>query len=233
MIYQHRLVVARGGRLEQRHEHFQSVALDALDEHGSTLAGAWEIWIGAEAGCALWQLREHESLATWEQHRERASQDAALLKGQSASLYPTLDFVNTSILKLADGSPGFPDTWPTIQEVRGKQRCFIEQRIIYLRPHRAADHHALYFDKVLPALEREGGSLIAFFDTVIGDGTTNTGSHRSVEIRRFPDMTSWQRWREAQENVPDLARLVKNEWLETTDHVESVLMRPMDYSRIR
>ena len=233
MIYQHRLVVARGGRLEQRHEHFQNVALTALDDHGSTLVGAWEIWIGAEAGCALWQLREHESLATWEQHRARASQDAALLTGQSASLYPTLDFVNTSILKLADGSPGFPTTWPAVDDVRGQPRCFIEQRILYLRPNRAADHHDVYFNKVVPALEREGGSLIAFFDTVIGEGTTNTGSHRSVEIRQFPDMASWQRWREAQEQDSDLAKLVKNEWLETTDRVESVLMRPMDYSRIR
>ncbi len=209
------------------------MALAALDEHGSTLVGAWEIWIGAEAGCALWQLREHESLATWEQHRARASQDATLLKGQSASLYPTLDFVNTSILKLADGSPGFPATWPAIEDIRGQQRCFIEQRIIYLRPHRATEHHALYFDKVVPALERDGGSLIAFFDTVIGEGTTNTGSHRSVEIRRFPDMATWQRWRETQENDPDLAQLVKHRWLETTERVDSVLMRPMDYSRIR
>jgi len=46
-------------------------------------------------------------------------------------------------------------------------------------------------------------------------------------------MASWQRWREAQEQDAELARLVKNEWLETIDHVESVLMRPMDYSRIR
>ena len=63
MIYQHRCVTARGGRLEDRHAEFQRVAMKALDDHGSRLVGAWEIWVGNDAGAAIWQLREHESLA--------------------------------------------------------------------------------------------------------------------------------------------------------------------------
>jgi len=35
MIYQHRLVIARGGRLVKRHAAFQKEALGALEEHGS------------------------------------------------------------------------------------------------------------------------------------------------------------------------------------------------------
>ena len=54
MIYQHRLVIARGGRLEQRHVHFQKDAMQALDDHGSKLVGAWEIWIGPR--CRLRRL---------------------------------------------------------------------------------------------------------------------------------------------------------------------------------
>ncbi len=233
MIYQHRLVICRSGRLEKRHEQFQRVSLDALDDLGSRLVGAWEIWIGAETGSAIWQLREHDSLASWEQHRKRATQDSSFRNGQVENVYPNNDFVDTAILELVDESPGFPAEWPDFDSVRGEPRSFIEQRIIYLRPHRTAEHHALYFDKVAPALEREGGSLIAFFDTVIGPGTTNAGSHRSVEIRRFPDMAAWQRWREVQEQDPALVRLLKTDWIETTEHVDSVLMRPMDYSRIR
>jgi len=233
VIYQHRLVIARGGRLEKRHEQFQRVALEALDGHGSKLVGAWEIWIGVDAGCAVWQLREHESLASWEKHRDRASQDADLRKGQSAHLYPTLDFVDTAILRLTESSPGLPADWPAIEAVRGTPRHFIEQRVIYLRPDRAEAHHELYFAKVMPALMREGASLIAFFDTVIGPGTTNTGSHRSVELRKFPDLGSLQRWREAQDQDADLSRLIKNDWLENVERVESTLLRPMDYSRIR
>ncbi len=233
MIYQHRLVVARGGKLETRHKHFQNVAMQALDDHGSKLVGAWEIWIGVDAGCAVWQLREHESLATWEQHRERAMADTALRSGQDKGLYPALDFVDTAILKLTDFSPGFSGDWPAIDDVRGQPRSFIEQRILYLKPGTAAAHHAIYAERVGPALAREGASLIGFFDTVIGPGTTNTGSHRSVEIRRFPDLASWQRWREAQDNDAALAGLMKGDWLETVDRVESTLLRPMDYSRIR
>ena len=83
----------------------------------------------------------------------------------------------------------------------------------------------------MPALQREGAALIGFFDTVIGPGTTNTGSHRSVELRRFPDMAAWQRWREVLEG--ELAPLIKSDWLATVERVDSTLLRPMDYSRIR
>jgi hypothetical protein len=233
MIYQHRCVTARGGRLEDRHAEFQRVAMKSLDDHGSRLVGAWEIWVGNDAGAAIWQLREHESLATWEKHRAKAMADAALVSRQDATLYPTLDFVDTSILCLTDFSPGFPADWPDFDAVHGKDRGFIEQRIIHMRPEQPAAHHALYREKIMPALEREGASLIAFFDTVLGPGTTNTGSHRSIELRRFPDLAAWQRWREAQESDADLARLVKRAWLAAVTRVDSTILRPMDYSRIR
>lgn len=233
MIYQHRQVIARGGRLEQRHIHFQQDAMQALDDHGSKLVGAWEIWIGPDAGCAVWQLREHASLASWEQHRERAMADTALRQGQDKALYPTLDFVDTAILKLTDFSPSLPGAWPEIEAVRGQPRGFIEQRILSFKPGTAAAHHALYREKVMSALERDGATLLGFFDTVIGPGTTNTGSHRSVELRWFPDLAQWQTWRDAQERDSTLSNLVKSEWLSTIERVDSTLLRPMDYSRIR
>ncbi len=43
----------------------------------------------------------------------------------------------------------------------------------------------------MPALAREGAELISLFDTLIGDGTTNGSSMRSVDLRRFPDLASW------------------------------------------
>lgn len=233
MIYQHRLITARGGRLEDRHAEFQRVAMKALDDHGSKLVGAWEIWAGGDTGAAIWQLREHESLATWEQHRAKAMADAALVSRQDATLYHTLDFVETSILRLTDFSPALPEEWPAFDAVRGKERGFIEQRIIAMRPDQPGAHHALYRDEIMPALEREGASLIAFFDTVIGPGTTNTGSHRSVELRRFPDMAAWQRWRDAQDRDAALSQRVKRDWLGAVARIDSTILRPMDYSRIR
>lgn len=40
MIYQHRLVIARSGKLERRYVHFQKDAMQALYDHGSKLVGA-------------------------------------------------------------------------------------------------------------------------------------------------------------------------------------------------
>ncbi len=233
MIYQHRLVIARGGRLVKRHAAFQQEALAALDAHGSVLIGAWEVWIGAEAGCGVYQIRQFESLASWETHQERVRQDRMLNARRQAVLYPTNDFVDTAIVRLADGAPPLPQLWPSIDSVRGTARGLFEQRTLYLRPDTAEEHHRMYFTQVAPALEREGATLVGFFDTVIGPGTTNAGSHRSIELRRFPDLASWQRWREAQETDPDLARLTKEIWPSKVERVESVLLYPMDYSRIR
>jgi hypothetical protein len=233
MIYQHRLVIARGGRLVKRHAAFQQEALAALDAHGSVLIGAWEVWIGADAGCAVYQIRQFESLADWEAHQERVRKDRALGARRQAVLHPTNDFVDTAIVRCAEGAPPLARVWPAIESVRGAPRGIFEQRTLYLRPHTAQAHHRLYFSQVAPALEREGATLTGFFDTVIGPGTTNAGSHRSIELRRFPDLASWQRWREAQETDPDLVRLTKEIWPSNVERVESVLLYPMDYSRMR
>jgi len=120
-----------------------------------------------------------------------------------------------------------------VDAVRGKPRGYFEQRILYFRPGTSGAHHRFYFEHLVPALEREGATLTGFFDTVIGPGTTNTGSHRSIELRRFPDLASWQRWREVQETDQELAKLVKESWLSKVERVESVLLYPLDYSRIR
>lgn len=233
MIYQHRLVIARGGRLAKRHVAFQKEAMGALEAHGSVLIGAWEVWIGAEAGCGVYQIRQFESLAAWEQHRERVHRDADLNERYQTGLSFHNDFVTTSIVKSAKGAPPLAHEWPSVDAVRGQPRGYFEQRILYFRPGASAAHHQIYFDSVAPALEREGARLTGFFDTVIGPGTTNTGSHRSIELRRFPDLASWQRWREAQETNQELAKLVKETWLSKVDRVESMLLYPLDYSRLR
>ena len=75
--------------------------------------------------------------------------------------------------------------------------------------------------------------LLGLFDTLIGPGTTNAGSHRSVELRRFADLQTYQRWREAQEADEALSRLVNVEWLAHVERIESTLLRPLDYSRLR
>ena len=130
MIYQHRIVICRAGKLEKRHENFQSTTMQALDDAGSALIGAWEVYIGDEAGSAVWQLRQFESMANWAAHQDKVRADAALSTARQTQLYPYLDEVNTSILALADGSPDIPVDWPAIDAMRGQPRGYIEQRIL-------------------------------------------------------------------------------------------------------
>lgn len=233
MIYQHRLVIARSGRLERRHQAFQDTALKQLDEHGSLLIGAWETWIGEETGSAVWQLRQFDSLAHWEQHQDRVRADRALAEERGSALYPHLDRVDTAIVRMADGIAPLPPGWPSFDEVRGKPRGFIEQRFLHFTPGGAPAHHALYKAELQPALERNGAHLIGLFDTVIGPGTTNGSSHCSIEIRHFPDLGAWNAWRAVQETDPALRELTKSRWLATVERVDSALLKPMDYSRIR
>lgn len=233
MIYQHRIVIARSGKLEKRHEAFQTNALSALDAAGSVLIGAWEVYIGREAGNAVWQLRQFDSLTAWAEHQDRVRADAALSEARTKNLYPHLDEVNTSILRRADVSPELPSAWPDVAAVRGLERGYIEQRVLRFRPGATPEHHAFYKANVAPALNFAGAELIGLFDTVIGDGTTNGKSMRSVELRRFPDLAAWQRWREAQDEDPALADLMKQAWMSHVQEMHSDLLRPLDYSRIR
>lgn len=233
MIYQHRIVIARSGKLEKRHVEFQSQTMEALDEAGSVLIGAWEVYIGQEAGSAVWQLRQFDSMAAWEVHQDRIRADTKLSDARQQNLYPHLDEINTSILRLAEISPRIEMQWPAFNDVRGTPRGYIEQRTIRFRVGGTASHHAFYEKNVMPALNRNGARLIGLFDTLIGDGTTNGKSMQSVELRHFPDLASWQAWREAQDDDPELSNLIKGEWMPYVQQMHSILMRPLDYSRIR
>jgi hypothetical protein len=232
MIYQHRLIVARSGRLEQRNAVFEQEMLAALDEHGSVLIGAWEVLIGPESGSGVYQLRQFDSLSAWERHQDNVRRDRQH-SGRQGKLYPALDAVDTAIVRSAERAPALPSTWPGIDAIRAAPRGFFEQRILHLRPDTVRDHHALYFDAVLPALEREGATVSGLFDTVIGPGSMNAGSHRSIELRRFPDLATWQRWREVQDTDAALRSLLRERWAPLVERVESWLLRPLPYSRMR
>ena len=86
MIYQHRIVIARSGKLEKRHVEFQAQTMNALDEAGSVLTGAWEVYIGNEAGSAVWQLRRFDSMADWEIHQDRIRAENQLSEARKQNL---------------------------------------------------------------------------------------------------------------------------------------------------
>jgi hypothetical protein len=214
-------VIARSGRLVKRHVAFQREAMAALEAHGSVLIGAWEVWIGPEAGCGVYQIRQFESLAAWEEHRERVHRDEALNERYRSGLSHNNDFVETAIVKCADGAPPLAREWAQVDAVRGQPRGYFEQRILYFRPGTSAAHHRFYFEHLAPALERDGATLTGFFDTVIGPGTTNTGSHRSVS-QRFP---TWRVGAAGSRNQTRTMRLVKETWLSKVKRVEAIFHR--------
>ena len=232
MIYQHRQVIARGGRLSRRHEAFQEETLQALDDYGSRLIGAWEVIVGREPGCAVWQLRQFASLTDWEEHQERVRQDGELSARRAQKVFPYNDFVDTSIVRLVADSSYLVDDWPSFEEVRDEPSGLIEQRTIYLQPGESGKHHEFYFNSISPVLD-EWSRLIGLFDTVIGPGTTNAGSHRSVEIRRYENFVDWENSRTSIESNPNLRDLLKVQWLARIVSVESLLLQPLNYSRIR
>jgi len=231
VIYQHRYLLSDPGKLLQRHATFEGASLAALDSHGSVLIGAWEVWVGKEAGRAVYQLRQFESLASWAEHQDRVRQDSGLMERRRPNL-GVVEFSDSAILRQAEGSPSLPEDWLAVEEVRGQPKGFVEQRILLLRPDTSAAHHEFYFEKVAPAYEAMGSKLIALLDTVIGPGTSNAGSHRSIELRWFASMSDWERSREKQENSPEFVEL-REEWLSKLEQIESALLRPLDYSRIR
>ena len=103
MIYQHRIVISRAGKLEKRHEMFQATTMQALDDAGSALVGAWEVYIGDETASAVWQLRQFESMARWAELQNKVREDAVLSEARQTQLYPYLDEVNKLIVVTGKG----------------------------------------------------------------------------------------------------------------------------------
>ena len=82
-----------------------SVSPERARQSRTQLVGAWEIYVGNDSRAAVWRLRECDNLATREAHCEKAMADASLRSRNDNGLYPTLDFVDTTILRLATFPP--------------------------------------------------------------------------------------------------------------------------------
>ncbi|MEC9186009.1 MAG: hypothetical protein VX930_17195 [Pseudomonadota bacterium] len=134
---------------------------------------------------------------------------------------------------MADISPALPAEWPGFDDVRGTERGDNEQRILRFQISAAPDHHRLYRDKLMPVLAREGAELIGLFNTLVGVSTTNRKSmqkRRTASVSRSCELA---KMRDAQDDDPTLSKLVKQEWMRHLMEFHSVMMPPLDYSRIR
>ncbi|OZI26007.1 hypothetical protein CAL26_01215 [Bordetella genomosp. 9] len=230
MIFQHRRIVSRQGKLESRNTVFRKI-IASLDGHGSRLIGAWEVLVGPDAGCAIWQLRQFADLTAWDAHQNRVRADENLREHHNQNR--TVDMTETAILRQVPVSPALPEEWPAVESVISAPRGYVEQRTMWFQPGTTREHHKIYQEEVAPALERDGVRLIGLFDTYIGPGTSNGASARSIELRRFDSLDCWQQWKEGQDSDPALRELMRSKYMQKIVQVDSALMRPLDYSRIR
>lgn len=228
MIYQHRLVVSAPGRLDQRNSSFQGGVRATLDAHGSRLVGAWEALSGPHIGASVWQLRQFDDLNTWQAHQDRVGEDRDYAQNRDA-LMAHVEFCDTAILREHRPLARLPLAWPE-SPAAARSGALYEQRVLWLRPATAREHQAFYAGEVAPALDSDDAKLVAYFDTVIGPGTTNAHSHRSIELRRFADAQAWQRWHDTLLDDPVRRRLVRELWPARLARMESVLLRPTAYS---
>jgi hypothetical protein len=173
MIYQHRLIVARSGRLEKRNEIFQREMLAALDEHGSLLIGAWEVLIGPETGSGVYQLRQFESLSAWERHQENVRRDRQT-SGRQGKLYPSLDAVDTAIVRSAERAAPLPVQWPGAESLQAMPRGIFEPGGI--------DQREVQIAKPAKAFAAVAGDARLIVDQ------REPPSDQPVEQRRFADI---------------------------------------------
>ena len=65
MIYQHRSMTCRHGKLQSRTELFAKTRLDNFESLGSPLIGSFEKTTGQDAFSIAWQYRNFESVEAW------------------------------------------------------------------------------------------------------------------------------------------------------------------------
>ena len=85
----------------------------------------------------------------------------------------------------------------------------------------------------MPALAREGAELIGLSNTLVGVSTANRKSDAKRRTASVSQSCELAKMREAQDNDPTLSKLVKQEWMPHLMELHSVMMPPLDYSRIR
>ena len=65
MIYQHRSITCRRGKLQKRTELFKATALKNFEDAGSPLIGSFETITGDDAYGICWQYRQFDSIDQW------------------------------------------------------------------------------------------------------------------------------------------------------------------------
>ena len=90
-----------------------------------------------------------------------------------------------------------------------------------------------YFDIMNPSYDHPGADLIGLFGTIVGRGSVNGRSLRQVELIRFEDLMAWTDWRKKQKEDIEFNKISRARWFSKIGCLNSVIMEPTDFSRIR
>ena len=107
------------------------------------------------------------------------------------------------------------------------------QNIYWFQPSELEVAIDAYFELILPKYQIAGVELIGLFGTILGSGSMNGRALRQVELIRFDDLNVWNNFRNTLKDDVEFQSESRARWLRKIDKVNSVIMEPTDFSRLR
>ena len=231
MIYQHRSMTCRRGKLHSRTELFAKTRLDNFESFGSPLIGSFETITGQDAFSIAWQYRQFESFEDWaSQQREIAENKQKNATRKPSNLSPYIDEVDTFLLQLNEKCPPIQKDWESFSEIDKNIKGIFIQNIYHFQLSELDEAMAGYFDIIYPSYDHPGADLIGLFGTIVGPGSVNGTSLRQVELIRFEDLMAWTDWRKKQKEDTEFNKISRVRWFSKIERLNSVIMEPTDFS---
>ena len=119
MIYQHRSITCRRGKLQKRTELFKATALKNFEDAGSPLIGSFETITGDDAYGICWQYRQFDSIDQWIKQEQHVSGKPICIATQKpvTELTKQIDEVDTYLISLNQRCQPIDKTWPALDEL--------------------------------------------------------------------------------------------------------------------
>ena len=235
MIYQHRSITCRRGKLQKRTELFKATALKNFEDAGSPLIGSFETITGDDAYGICWQYRQFDSIDQWIKQEQHVSGKPIGIGTQKpvTELTKQIDEVDTYLISLNQRCQPIDKTWPAFDKLNVASNVIFIQNIYWFQPSELETAIDAYFELILPTYRVAGVELIGLFGTILGSGSMNGRALRQVELIRFDDLNVWNTYRNILKNDALFQRESRERWLSKIDKVSSVIMEPTDFSRLR
>jgi len=234
MIYQHRAMICRRGKLQKRTELFEKTRLENFESAGPPLIGSFETITGQDAFSICWQYRQFKNIEEWAAQQEFVSTNKPNPPtGKTSNISEYVDEVDTYLIQLNSKCPPIRTDWEKFSSINKDIKGVFIQNIYRFQLSELEEAISGYFDIIYPRYDYHGVDHIGLFGTIIGSGSVNRRSLRQVELIRFEDLSVWEDWRNALKVDPVYKKSSKELWFSKVASLDSVIMEPTDFSRIR